>query len=58
MKVELNSESPSGFEEVHRFDHCEVILWKDGTVTIASLDEPQVPVLTLRRAPNLYCSRD
>ena len=58
MKVELNSNSVSGFEEVHRFDHCEMILWKDGTVTIASLDQPKSPVLTFRRAPNLYCGRD
>ena len=58
MKVELNTTNGSVVEEVHRFDHCEVTLWRDGTVTIASLNEPMSRVLTLRRAPNLFCGRD
>ena len=53
----VNADNASGREEVHRFDHCEVTLWKDGTVTIASLDDKSL-VLTFRRAPNLWCGRD
>jgi hypothetical protein len=57
MKTELNA-SDTSVEEVHRFYRCEVTLWKDGAVTIASLDEPKSPILTFRRVPNPWCGRD
>jgi hypothetical protein len=55
IKVETNS-NPA-FEQVYRFDQCEVILWIDGTVTITSAG-PKSPVITFRRAPNPWCGRD
>jgi hypothetical protein len=57
MKAELSA-SDTSVAEVHRFYRCEVTLWKDGAVTIASLDEPRSPILTFRRVPNPWCGRD
>jgi hypothetical protein len=44
-------------EQVYQFEKCEVILWKDGLVTITS-PESKSPVISFRRAPNPWCGRD
>lgn len=42
-------------EAVYCFDHCEVTVWKDDTVTIVDPANPKSPVLTFRRVPNSFC---
>ena len=52
----IEQTEPSAFEVVYRFEQCEVIMWKDGKVTIT---EPgKQGIITFRRAPNAWCGRD
>jgi hypothetical protein len=44
----------SAVDQIFQFEKCEVILWKDGVVTITS-SQPKSPVISFRRAPNPWC---
>ena len=55
--VRMNN-TASTFEDVYRFDRCEVTFWKDGAVTITSSDKPKSPIITVRCAANPWCGRE